>query len=218
MRSGYLRGANCLRVLDGSTNASRIELNKAVRTFVSSARGITQRFSPRVPWSIKFKRWHLTLPAQPFSGKAQSTLESRKLPHGSAVGPPKFVTSILPKTSKSRSRLQNRAIYWQKHQRRFPDLPHRAFVALGSNTGDRVAWIELALRKLEKKSTVRVNNVSGLWESMPMYVLDQEKFINAVCVVSYEVSVTCMRFCLILVDRHEFGAYRALRLSSIDRE
>lgn len=66
-----------------------------------------------------------------------------------------------------------------------PAIPRRkrAYVALGSNLGDRVAMIERACREMDARG-VRVVKTSGLWETAPMYVLEQDKFINGVCEVS----------------------------------
>lgn len=70
-----------------------------------------------------------------------------------------------------------------------PTTPRRkrAYVALGSNVGDRVAMIERACREMDVRG-VRVVRTSGLWETAPMYVLDQDKFINGVCEVRTSLS------------------------------
>ncbi|KAL2109550.1 hypothetical protein VUR80DRAFT_2328 [Thermomyces stellatus] len=69
-----------------------------------------------------------------------------------------------------------------------PTTPRRkrAYVALGSNVGDRVAMIERACREMDVRG-VRVVRTSGLWETAPMYVLDQDKFINGVCEVETDL-------------------------------
>ncbi|KAJ9246447.1 hypothetical protein DTO207G8_8947 [Paecilomyces variotii] len=59
---------------------------------------------------------------------------------------------------------------------------HRAFIALGSNVGDRIEMIEKALLELDRAG-IRVKRTSSLFETAPMYVLDQEPFINGVCEV-----------------------------------
>ena len=43
--------------------------------------------------------------------------------------------------------------------------------------------IERACREMDARG-VRVVKTSGLWETAPMYVLEQDKFINGVCEVS----------------------------------
>lgn len=60
---------------------------------------------------------------------------------------------------------------------------HRAFIALGSNVGDRVEMIEKACLELER-SNIKVKRTSSLFETTPMYVLEQDTFINGVCEVS----------------------------------
>jgi len=63
-------------------------------------------------------------------------------------------------------------------------MPHRAFIALGSNLGDRVAMIEKACNEMDNSGVIRVRRTSSLWETKAMYVLDQDNFVNGVCEVS----------------------------------
>lgn len=63
-------------------------------------------------------------------------------------------------------------------------------VALGSNIGDRVANIEGALSYLEQKSDIRVLDTSFLYETSPMYVTDQPRFINGACLASIQKQCT----------------------------
>ncbi|HXH62326.1 MAG TPA: 2-amino-4-hydroxy-6-hydroxymethyldihydropteridine diphosphokinase [Fimbriimonadaceae bacterium] len=51
-------------------------------------------------------------------------------------------------------------------------------IAFGSNVGDREGQIRRALRKLE--SAVIVEAVSGLYETAPMYDVDQPDFLNGI--------------------------------------
>lgn len=62
-----------------------------------------------------------------------------------------------------------------------PEL-HRAFIALGSNVGDRIEMIEQACHELDRVG-IKVKRTSSLFETAPMYVLDQDPFINGVCEV-----------------------------------
>jgi dihydroneopterin aldolase/2-amino-4-hydroxy-6-hydroxymethyldihydropteridine diphosphokinase/dihydropteroate synthase len=59
---------------------------------------------------------------------------------------------------------------------------HQVFIALGSNLGDRLGTIEKSLHALENAG-VRIEDVSGLYESEPMYVEEQPQFLNAVAKV-----------------------------------
>jgi 2-amino-4-hydroxy-6-hydroxymethyldihydropteridine diphosphokinase/dihydropteroate synthase len=58
-----------------------------------------------------------------------------------------------------------------------------AYVAFGSNLGDRVAEIERACNLMEERG-IHVKRTSSLWETEPMYVKDQGQFVNGVCEVS----------------------------------
>ncbi|KAF1987384.1 folic acid synthesis protein-like protein [Aulographum hederae CBS 113979] len=58
---------------------------------------------------------------------------------------------------------------------------HRAFIALGSNQGDRVGEIEAACREMESQVDIRIVRTSNLWETEPMYVVDQAIFLNGAC-------------------------------------
>ena len=60
---------------------------------------------------------------------------------------------------------------------------HRAFIAVGSNVGDRFNMIRGALKEMDKRG-LKVKKTSSLYESEPMYVLDQPKFLNGACEVS----------------------------------
>lgn len=72
-----------------------------------------------------------------------------------------------------------------KRQELRPNLPegHRlAYIALGSNIGNRIRTIELAC-DLMTDHGIRVTRTSALYETQPMYLEDQDTFINGVCEV-----------------------------------
>lgn len=58
------------------------------------------------------------------------------------------------------------------------------FVALGSNLGDRVEAIETACRLIDQDPDMHVVDTSLLYETEPMYVEDQGRFLNGACEVS----------------------------------
>ena len=69
---------------------------------------------------------------------------------------------------------------------------HRAFVALGSNMGDRFQWIRDAVKELDIRG-LKVQRTSSLYESKPMYVLEQSEFLNGVCEVHrFFLFLSCM--------------------------
>lgn len=59
----------------------------------------------------------------------------------------------------------------------------KAYIALGSNLGDRIGMIEKACNEMSARG-IKVTRTSSLWETEPMYVLDQGNFINGACEVS----------------------------------
>ncbi|EJF56109.1 Dihydropteroate synthase [Dichomitus squalens LYAD-421 SS1] len=76
-------------------------------------------------------------------------------------------------------------------------LPHRAAIAIGANIGDRFANIECALRLLESSALdtqswtgvqrIVVVDTSFMYETAPMYVKDQPKFINCACMIETDL-------------------------------
>lgn len=59
----------------------------------------------------------------------------------------------------------------------------RKYIALGSNVGDRIEAIESACRTLDMDADICVAETSPLYETDPMYVEDQARFLNGVCEV-----------------------------------
>jgi 2-amino-4-hydroxy-6-hydroxymethyldihydropteridine diphosphokinase/dihydropteroate synthase len=61
---------------------------------------------------------------------------------------------------------------------------HTAYIALGSNLGDRIGWIEKACNLMSERG-ITVKRTSCLWETAPMYVEDQNNFVNGACEVCH---------------------------------
>ncbi|CCC08112.1 unnamed protein product [Sordaria macrospora k-hell] len=57
-----------------------------------------------------------------------------------------------------------------------------AYIALGSNLGDRIGWVEKACKEMDARG-IKVKRTSCLWETEPMYILDQDRFVNGACEV-----------------------------------
>jgi 2-amino-4-hydroxy-6-hydroxymethyldihydropteridine diphosphokinase/dihydropteroate synthase len=96
-----------------------------------------------------------------------------------------ILSPSLPATSK-------RPLAWSRHHIqqhvRFKSQvagqkKRRAYVALGSNMGDRVAMIEKACKEMEASGKIKVLRTSSLWETKAMYVVDQDMFVNGACEV-----------------------------------
>ncbi|KAI0132274.1 Dihydropteroate synthase-like protein [Xylariales sp. AK1849] len=67
-----------------------------------------------------------------------------------------------------------------------PSSKRTAYIALGSNLGDRVGMIEQACKEMDSRG-IRVKRTSSLWETEPMYVLDQDRFVNGACEVETDL-------------------------------
>jgi 2-amino-4-hydroxy-6-hydroxymethyldihydropteridine diphosphokinase len=52
----------------------------------------------------------------------------------------------------------------------------RAYLGLGTNLGDRLANLREALAALT--DAIRIDAISGVWETAPLYVTDQPAFLN----------------------------------------
>ena len=62
-----------------------------------------------------------------------------------------------------------------------------AFLGLGSNLGDRLATLQLAVDLLGKEPGIRVTRSSRVWETDPLGGPDQPEFLNAVVEVTTEL-------------------------------
>ncbi|HMN28498.1 MAG TPA: 2-amino-4-hydroxy-6-hydroxymethyldihydropteridine diphosphokinase, partial [Caldilineaceae bacterium] len=63
---------------------------------------------------------------------------------------------------------------------------HTVYLALGSNLGNRAAYLHAALQAISAYVTVEAT--SFLYETPPAIVVDQPKFLNAVCRGSTQLS------------------------------
>jgi 2-amino-4-hydroxy-6-hydroxymethyldihydropteridine diphosphokinase len=77
----------------------------------------------------------------------------------------------------------------------------RAFVALGSNLGDREATILRALAALQSEDGVRVVRVSTLRETDPVGYEDQPRFLNGVVELDTELPARVLLGRLLAVER-----------------
>ena len=83
----------------------------------------------------------------------------------------------------------------------------RAYVALGSNLGDRAETLHAAVAALAREEGVEVISVSTLIETEPVGLLDQPRFLNGV--VALETTLQAADLLALLLDvERRFGRRR----------
>lgn len=84
-------------------------------------------------------------------------------------------------------------------------LSRRAYLGIGSNLGDRVAYLQHAIDGLIDASGVEVAGVSPVYETDPVGGPEQPSYLNAVVAIEAELTV---RELLELAQRLEADAHR----------
>jgi 2-amino-4-hydroxy-6-hydroxymethyldihydropteridine diphosphokinase len=88
-----------------------------------------------------------------------------------------------------------------------PPLPHHhALIALGANTGDRLAQLTHALHELSR-AHIQPLAVSPIYETAPMYVTDQPTFYNACALLHTTISPHALLAQLLHIE-HQLGRVR----------
>ena len=89
-------------------------------------------------------------------------------------------------------------------------MPEIAYVGLGSNQGDRCAYLESGVRQLESDPGVRIVATSSVYETPPVGYLPQPHFLNAVAAIETELApAQLLRILRIVEDGH--GRQRQIR-------
>jgi 2-amino-4-hydroxy-6-hydroxymethyldihydropteridine diphosphokinase len=83
----------------------------------------------------------------------------------------------------------------------------RAYVALGSNLGDRAETLRAAVAALAEEDGVEVAAVSTLIETEPVGFLDQPRFLNGVAALDTTLAAPALLSLLLEVERR-FGRRR----------
>jgi 2-amino-4-hydroxy-6-hydroxymethyldihydropteridine diphosphokinase len=67
-----------------------------------------------------------------------------------------------------------------------------AYLSLGSNMGDRLAFLRRAVARLSETSDVQVTKFSSVYETEPIGVTDQDWFLNAAVEIDTGLSAPCL--------------------------
>ena len=60
----------------------------------------------------------------------------------------------------------------------------RVFLSLGSNVGDRERYLHQAIEHLASRESIKISQVSSIYETRPVGVTDQPEFLNMVIEIS----------------------------------
>ncbi|MDN5331777.1 MAG: dihydroneopterin aldolase / 2-amino-4-hydroxy-6-hydroxymethyldihydropteridine diphosphokinase [Tepidanaerobacteraceae bacterium] len=85
----------------------------------------------------------------------------------------------------------------------------RAFIALGSNLGDRQKNIAEAVERMRQRG-IKIVKMSSIIETEPYGYKDQDKFLNAACLVETELSPMELMDVLLDIEK-EMGRERKIR-------
>lgn len=69
-------------------------------------------------------------------------------------------------------------------------MKHRAYLGLGSNLGDRLAYLRQAIFLLSQHPSIQYKRLSSLYETAPVGYLDQPAFYNLVCEIETSLEPT----------------------------
>lgn len=130
-------------------------------------------------------RW-LSLAASPFPQTQfdrQSKGRGQPLWSIRALQPPLRVTNIHTTAIRGRS-----SDYYTMQLK----LKKAAYIALGSNIGDRLQMIEAACKLMDNRDDISIIATSCLWETKAMYVEDQPHFLNGVVKIETSLEPTAL--------------------------
>ncbi|OXM82477.1 2-amino-4-hydroxy-6-hydroxymethyldihydropteridine diphosphokinase [Paenibacillus rigui] len=85
-----------------------------------------------------------------------------------------------------------------------------AYIALGSNMGDRERFLQDAIRQLDTHEEIAVSGRSGIYETEPVGVVDQDPFLNMVIEVETSLSAQALFDVMVRIEL-ELGRTRELR-------
>jgi 2-amino-4-hydroxy-6-hydroxymethyldihydropteridine diphosphokinase len=85
-----------------------------------------------------------------------------------------------------------------------------AYLALGSNLGNREDILKQAIRKLHEQPGIRVKRVSSVYETDPVGYVDQDAFLNMVIAVETSLTAEQLLEAALAIEK-ELGRVRTVR-------
>lgn len=77
----------------------------------------------------------------------------------------------------------------------------KAYVALGSNLGEREALLRAAMEQMSQLPETRLGRISSLYDTAPVGELDQPNFLNAVVQLETALTARQLLWNLLLIER-----------------
>ena len=94
----------------------------------------------------------------------------------------------------------------------------KSFLGLGSNIGERIAYIEKAVKEISEIPGLKLISSSSVYETDPWGKQNQNDFLNSVIEIETELSALCSKFGILhLFDRypHELSGGEQQRVGII---
>ncbi|MXX38270.1 MAG: 2-amino-4-hydroxy-6-hydroxymethyldihydropteridine diphosphokinase [Gemmatimonadetes bacterium] len=80
-------------------------------------------------------------------------------------------------------------------------MPERAYIAIGSNLGDRRAYLEAGLKEVASLPNTRLAEVSHAYETPPMGPVAQPDFLNAVFAIKTSLAPVSLLEALLAAEK-----------------
>ena len=80
-------------------------------------------------------------------------------------------------------------------------MPERAYIAIGSNLGDRRAYLEAGLKEVAALPNTRLAEVSHAYETPPLGPIEQPDFLNAVFAIETSLAPESLLAALLAAEK-----------------
>lgn len=164
-------------VLQNKVEKVRVSVDKPSAIMFASSAGV------EVERTREFFEQEALLEEQQLHAATPSAAATAVAPAAAAI-----IRSGLPHTTSSVSPAQRSPSAMNKSVSNLDKGWHVVAIALGSNVGDRAANIEAAVQALSEAQDCILVDTSFLYETAPMYVVDQPEFLNAACRIATKLS------------------------------
>lgn len=89
-------------------------------------------------------------------------------------------------------------------------MENTAFIAIGSNIGDRIEYLGNAVKQVNQHEKIKVVNASSIYETDPVGYTDQDPFLNMVIQVKTDLGPYKLLDALLLIEE-KLGRKREIK-------